>query len=176
VEAQLNSNVSPSVPVKDFERQILESWRAHNRIMMFVIEHIPDDAMKSTLSTRRGRDIARQLAHLHMVRIWHLEATNRKLSKGLKRFEKGKSPDKKSLLAAFKESGKAIEQYLHYRIENDGATGNFKHMAIPILAYFIAHETHHRGSIVLTMKQSGFKLPDALKWGIWDWNKFKDAN
>jgi uncharacterized damage-inducible protein DinB len=176
VEVQLNSTAIPIVPANDLKQQILESWRAHNRIMMFVIEHIPDDAMKSTLSARGGRDIARQLAHLHMVRIWHLEATNRNLSKGLKRFEKGRSPDKKSLLAAFRESGKAIEQYLQYRIDNAGATENFKRMAIPTLAYFIAHETHHRGNIVLTMKQSGFKIPDSLKWGIWDWNKFKDRD
>lgn len=157
------------------EKQILESWRAHNRIMMFVIEHIPDDAMKATLSIRGGRDIARQFAHLHMVRVWHLEATNRKLSKGLKKFEKGKSPSKKSLLEAFEESGNAIERYLQYRIDNAGAVDNFKRMAVPTLGYFIAHEAHHRGSIVLTMKQSGFRVPDALKWGIWDWNKFRDG-
>jgi uncharacterized damage-inducible protein DinB len=176
MEAQLNSSVAPNVSVNDFKRQILESWRAHNRIMMFVIEHIPDDAMKATLSTRGGRDIARQLAHLHMVRIWHLESTNRKLSKGLKRFETEKSPDKKSLLAAFRDSGKAIEQHLESRIENNEAADNFKRMAIPTLVYFVAHEAHHRGNIVLTVKQSGFRLPDALKWGIWDWNKFKDAD
>jgi uncharacterized damage-inducible protein DinB len=156
------------------EQQILESWRAHNRIMMFVIEHIPDDAMKATLSKRGGMDIARQFAHLHMVRVWHLEATNRKLSKGLKKFEKGSTPDKKSLLEAFWQSGKAIEQYLQNRVDNAGAVDNFKRMAVPILGYFIAHEAHHRGSIVLTMKQSGFRVPDALKWGIWDWNKFRD--
>jgi len=35
----------------------------------------------------------------------------------------------------------------------------------------IAHESHHRGSILLTLKQTGHKLTDELKWGLWDWNK-----
>jgi len=35
----------------------------------------------------------------------------------------------------------------------------------------ISHEAHHRGGILLTMKQCGIKIPDTLKWGIWEWNK-----
>lgn len=154
------------------ERQIIETWKVHNRIIMFVIGNIPDDALNATLSVRGGRDIARQFAHIHMVRVWRLEATSRKLAKGLVKFEKGATPRRKQLLDALEQSGEAIEGLLQHCVENDEATTNFKRQAIPTLGYLISHEAHHRGSIILTMKQSGFKLPDTLKWGIWDWNKF----
>ncbi|OGC96159.1 MAG: hypothetical protein A2W25_07075 [candidate division Zixibacteria bacterium RBG_16_53_22] len=141
---------------------------------MFAIENIPDNALDATLSTRGGRDIARQFAHMHMVRVWRLEATSKKLATGLERFEKGKSPDKKKLLKALEHSGEAVQRLSQGYIENAGKVANFKRGVIPTLAYLISHEAHHRGSILLTMKQSGFRLPDSLKWGIWDWNKFAD--
>jgi uncharacterized damage-inducible protein DinB len=40
-----------------------------------------------------------------------------------------------------------------------------------MLGYFISHESHHRGSILLTLKQCGEKIPDAVKWGLWEWGK-----
>lgn len=92
----------------EIEHQIIETWHAHNRIMLFTIEHVPDDAMKATLSTRGGRDIARQFAHLHMVRVWHLAATNRKLAKGLIKFAKGATPSKKKLLEASSNRGQRL--------------------------------------------------------------------
>ena len=156
------------------EQQIIETWRAHNRMMMFILDHIPDDALKATLSSRGGRDIGRQFAHIHMVRVWHAEASNKKSVKGLATFEDGKSPDKKELLRALEQSGKAIESYLLRMIEKTGTVDNFKRSAVPILGYFISHEAHHRGSIMLILKQTDFKIPERLRWGIWDWNKFKD--
>jgi len=41
----------------------------------------------------------------------------------------------------------------------------------PLIGYTISHEAHHRGNILLTIKQRGFKLACELKWGIWEWNK-----
>ena len=35
-----------------------------------------------------------------------------------------------------------------------------------MLGYFISHESHHRGNILLTLKQSGEKIADTVKWGL----------
>jgi hypothetical protein len=50
----------------DLAEQILGAWRLRNRIMLFMIRNTPDDALTVTLSTRGGRDVARQEAPRHI--------------------------------------------------------------------------------------------------------------
>ncbi len=40
-----------------------------------------------------------------------------------------------------------------------------------MLAYFVAHEAHHRGQIVLVARASGQRLPLAVTGGLWQWTK-----
>ncbi len=155
----------------ELEAQILETWRIHQRSTILLIENISDEALKASLSTRGGRDVARQLAHVHNVRVWRLEAFAKKIGAKLAEFAKGESPGKKALLEAFAQSGEVMDKYIRQAIENGGAVSNFKRGVAPMVGYYISHESHHRGHILLTMKQSGHKVPDALKWNIWEWNK-----
>ena len=151
--------------------QILETWGIHNRILLLVLQNIPEEAMDASMSARGGRDISRQFAHLFNVRMSRLSSFSNKLGIDLVPFEKGESPDKDRLLEVFKLSGEVMEKYIRTCIEKNGEVSNFKRGIVPMLGYYISHEAHHRGSILLTMKLSGYKLPDVLKWGIWEWNK-----
>jgi hypothetical protein len=40
--------------------QVIETWRISHRVNEMFIDHIPAEGMRSTLSTRGGRDVARQ--------------------------------------------------------------------------------------------------------------------
>lgn len=155
----------------NIETQIIETWRINNRVNLFMIENIPEDALAATLSKRGGRDIARQFAHMHMVRVKRLTAFAKKSATELIQFDKNESPSKKSLLLAFEQSGTAMEGYMTHCVDQGGVVSNFKRGLVPMLGYYISHEAHHRGNILLTMKQNGIKVPDTLRWGIWEWNK-----
>ena len=155
----------------ELEQQIIETWQIHNRTMLLLLQHLPDEALCATLSKRGGRDVARQLAHVHMVRVWRLQAFSKKIAEPLLVFEKGETPEREKLQRALAQSGEVMEQYLRHALEQRGAVSNFKRGVVPMVGYYISHEAHHRGHILLTIKQCGFKLPDALKWHIWEWNK-----
>ena len=38
-----------------------------------------------------------------------------------------------------------------------------------VLTYFVAHEAHHRGQIVMVARQLNCRLPSAVTAGLWGW-------
>jgi uncharacterized damage-inducible protein DinB len=152
--------------------QLIESWQINHRVTLKLLKALSDDDLKATLSTRGGRDVARQLAHLHEVRLTWAEITSKtNRNAKLPHFAKGESPAKKELVKALEVSARAIETSIRESWANGGKVTGFKRGLMPMVGYLIAHESHHRGSIMLTLKQTGHKLNDELKWGLWDWNK-----
>ena len=152
--------------------QLVETWRINHRVTIKLLDALSDNSLKATLSTRGGRDVARQLAHVHEVRAVHAEITS-KTNRGAKlpHFAKGEALSQKKLRAALAASAKSVETSIREGWANGGKLPGFKRGVIPMVGYLIAHESHHRGSILLTLKQTGHKLTDELKWGLWDWNK-----
>ena len=152
------------------KEQLHEAWRTNNKIDLLFIELISDDDMNKILSTR-GRTIFQQLAHLHNVRMQWLDIVAKDISRKYKTISKDGSLNKEILFESFEESGRGIEEFIDKSWAKEGKVSSYKKGLIPFVSYLIAHESHHRGNILLTLKQCGAKIPDELKWGIWDWNK-----
>ncbi len=155
----------------NLEEQVIATWRIHNRAMRFFIENLPEGGLSASLSTRGGRDVARQLAHLNNVRYKRLTSIARRMNLKLTEFDPKVSPDRQTLLEAFEQTGRAMEEHIKAAFKNDGKPTNFKRGVVPMIGYYISHECHHRGHAILTIKQSGIPLNDNLRMFIWDWNK-----
>ncbi|MEO8403350.1 MAG: DinB family protein [Chitinophagaceae bacterium] len=153
------------------KEQLLEAWRTNQRMNILVINNTTDTGMQKSLSTRGGRTIFQQWIHIHNVRMQWLEITAKDIFARLKVLDKDMPYDKKTLLKSLEDSFKGIEEMLGKSWDDGGKVKGFKKGVIPFLGYFISHESHHRGNILLTLKQSGEKIPDTLKWGLWEWGK-----
>jgi len=152
-------------------KQVIETWKINHRVNDMLLDHISPEGMRSTLSTRGGRDVARQFAHLHNVRLSWLEVCAKDLAKGLEKLDAKVSPSKAVLKQHLGASADAIASLLERGVSAGGVVKNFKPGVVPMLGYLIAHEGHHRGSILLTLKQRGHKVSTEIQFGIWDWAK-----
>ncbi len=150
---------------------LLEAWRTNHRITLYLIDHICDDGMSSTLSKHGGRDVAGQFAHMHNVRVWHLQKRAKDLATPLATFETKVSPAKDELREALSASSGAVESFLAGVLSGEPKRRGFKKGIFTTLSYFIAHESHHRGSILLTLKASGHSLDRKAAYAIWGWDQ-----
>ena len=146
--------------------QVISTWQIHNRINLYLLDAIAEEHLADTASSK-GRTVGEQLAHMHNVRLMWLKASAPALLDGLDKLEKD-SLTKAGLTAAFNASSVAIEQLLIQGFEA-GKIKGMKPYPMTFLGYMISHESHHRGQIMLALKQSGHPVDKKVQFGLWEW-------
>jgi len=144
----------------------IETWQIHNRINLYLLNAI-DEAHLIDISASKGRNVGEQFAHIHNVRLMWLKTSAPELLEGLVKIEKG-AITKKQLLEELEKSAVAISSLLVKGFEI-GKIKGFKPHATAFLGYFISHESHHRGQIMLTLKQAGHPVDQKTQYGLWEW-------
>ncbi|MBV9960851.1 MAG: hypothetical protein JO072_01275 [Parafilimonas sp.] len=144
----------------------IDTWNINNRINLYLLDNI-DDAHLTDIAASKGRNVGEQFAHIHNVRLMWLKASAPELLDGLEKIEKTKIR-KKLLAVSLADSAPAIEKLLAKGFR-ENKIKNFKPHPYAFLGYLLAHEAHHRGQIILSLKQSG-RLPDKkILFGLWEW-------
>ncbi|HEV7329502.1 MAG TPA: DinB family protein [Flavisolibacter sp.] len=156
------------------KEQLLLAWDIHNQKNLLLLAHLSETELKASLSSR-GRTVGEQLAHMHHTRLTWIEAVAKKLSSKNAQLSKETALTPLVLTEAFGTSGVMISQIIESSWQNGGKLPSFKTGLIPFISYLISHESHHRGNILLTLKQSGAKIPDNMKWGLWKWDKAESS-
>ena len=142
-----------------------ETWQIHNRINIYLLDAIDEAHLADQLSSK-GRNVGEQFAHINNVRLMWLKAADPALLEGIQKIEKG-DISKESLTHALNLSALAIDTLFDQSV--DGKIKGFKPHATAFLGYLISHESHHRGQIMLALKQSGHPVNQKVEYGIWEW-------
>ena len=147
--------------------QLLETWAIHDRINRYLLDAVPDEALGALLRPKH-RTVFQLFAHLHNVRLLWLKASAPELMAGLEKVE-GTEGDRTTLTKALSASGKAIGELVRKSLAAGGKVKGFKPHVVAFVGYLISHESHHRGQIGWTLKNSGHPLSQKVSYGMWEW-------
>jgi uncharacterized damage-inducible protein DinB len=164
-------------PMPDLGPTVLAAWRTNSLVTAHLVEQLPAvlwDASIPGIPRRTFRSIA---AHIHNARSRWLRTLGQEHGLAVPPLVDFRRVTRRSLLSALKRSGRGIEDLLEFGIAAGGevpASKAYVWRNLPldvghVLAYFVAHEGHHRGQIVMAARQLGHRLPPEVTDGLWQW-------
>ena len=165
--------------IPDLRDTIVNTWRTSNRVTVYLIEHLPPDLWGTVIPGAPRRTIRMIAGHLHNARCMWLKTLGLELGLPVPRSVDRRRVGRKELVSALEQSSRGILRLLTLGCEHGGripAASTYIWRNLPldvghVLAYFVAHEAHHRGQIVLVARAVGCRLPSPVTEGLWQWNK-----
>jgi len=146
---------------------LLAAFATNNRINVYLIRNLPDDAWRAASPGGKGRNIAAIFAHIHNVRLMWLRGIDKSAATPEKL--EGDGFSKADAIKALEASAKALEPYLSAALAGDGRIRGFKPDVGSFLAYLFAHDAHHRGQVTMLARQTGHAVSQSANFGLWEW-------
>ena len=148
--------------------QIVEAWNIHARIVLFLLEGIPEESL-SLAAAKRGRTVTSHFFHIHNVRLMWLKSAAPELLTGLEKLQDEEACFKGQIGDCLKASGDAVASLLQKCLQDGGKVKGFKPNAVAFLGYLISHESYHSGKIEMTLRLAGSPIEDKVHYGLWEW-------
>lgn len=148
---------------------LVDAWRMSDEANRFLLSKVPRESLEDRYAPRT-RTVAQQFAHIHAVRLRWLQHAAPALAGGVEPLPTEPPPGKREIGAALSASSKLIVAFLE-ECEAAGKVKSWKGGPATFLGYMVAHEAHHRGLILVTLRLAGRKLPQDVVYGLWDWGK-----
>ncbi len=158
---------------------ILDAWRTASRVTSYLIEQIPPSLWSSPIPGAPRRTIRSIAVHLHNSRCTWTRTLGAEHGIAVPALVSRGDTGRRELVAALRRSGVGISALLSLGCREGGSippTSAYVWRNLPldvghVLAYFVAHEAHHRGQIVLAARALDHRLPPEVVNGLWEWNR-----
>jgi uncharacterized damage-inducible protein DinB len=158
---------------------ILDAWKTNNRVTVYLIEHLPAELWEAKMPGAPNRTIRMLAGHVHNARCMWIKTLGKEHGLAVPRSVDRYKVKPADLIRALEHSGAGILSLLKFGCEQGGTipgSSSYVWRNLPldvghVLSYFVAHEGHHRGQIVMLARQLGCRLPSEVTAGLWQWSK-----
>jgi uncharacterized damage-inducible protein DinB len=163
--------------IPDLRATLVAAWRTNNRVNIDLVQHLPAALWNAAVPGAPQRTVRMIAAHLHNARCRWVKTLGREHGILAPLRVDHRRVARRQLVAALRRSGDGIEALLELGLASDGHVPPSKgyvwrNLSLDVghvLTYFVAHEAHHRGQIVMLARQTGHRLPGAITTGLWQW-------
>ena len=163
----------------DLADTLVPVWRTTNRITVFLIEHLPPKLWAATVPGAPRRTVRMIGGHIHNARCMWIKTLGKEHGIEVPDAVDRRRVSQKQLVRALDRSSQGMISLLRLGCDHGGtipASSAYTWRNLPldvghVLAYFVAHEGHHRGQIVMIARQLDCRLPADVTAGLWQWSQ-----
>jgi uncharacterized damage-inducible protein DinB len=157
-------------------RALIAAWHTSHRVTMYLLENLPAELWSRSVPGVPRRTLRMIAAHIHNARCMWIKMLRGRHRIAVPRPVDGRTVGPAELRSALSRSSEGITQLIRLGAAHGGevpraAWQNFPTDLVHFLSYFVAHEAHHRGQLVMLARQLGHRLPLVVRAGLWQWNK-----
>ena len=161
----------------DLHASLVAAWRTNARLTSYLVEALPAVLWDAAIPGAPRRTVRMLAAHLHNARARWIRTLGQPHGVRAPALVDRRRVTRGQLLAALARSGRGIEALVRLGLEAGGevpASSAYTWRNLPldvghVLTYFVAHEAHHRGQVVLLARALGHRLPAEVTNGLWQW-------
>jgi uncharacterized damage-inducible protein DinB len=161
----------------DLRESILDAWRTNNRVTMELIEGLPRELWLAPIPGVSRRTVQAIASHLHNSRCSWVRTLGQEHGIPTPTRIDAHRATPRQVVAALRRSSGGMEALIALGFAHDGVVPPSKgyvwrNLALDVghvLTYFVTHEGHHRGQIVMIARQTGYRLPVEITGRLWWW-------
>jgi len=165
------------LPGLDLQNAILGAWSTSSRVTERLVERIPAALWSRAIPGVPTRTIRAIGAHLHNARCTWIKTLGHEHGILAPARVDRWTVTRRQLRPALERSSRGIAALLELGCSRGGRIPPsrryvWRNLSLDVghvLTYFVAHEAHHRGQIVMVARQLKCRLSSAATAGLWDW-------
>ncbi len=141
---------------------LIEASRVNKRGDPRAAGNVPGRVVR--VEARQGQDDPPNFVHIIWARASRIEKKFSNLRGTLPKLD-WKTATREEIATALNETEALMGQVYEKRTQKPD-----RYPVLTFLAYMIAHESHHRSQIEITLRMQGVE-PEGINWEMWEWEK-----